>query len=107
MRSKVQAMPRRYDAVLFDLLTALLDSGSLWNRVAGSDDRGRAWRAEPSRRAARPYPTRSTFCSIAPKIARPLASRISMRTSSPHFRNGVSGLPWRMVSTVRTSARQA
>jgi 2-haloalkanoic acid dehalogenase type II len=33
-------------AVLFDLLTALLDSGSLWNAVAGSDEKGRAWRAE-------------------------------------------------------------
>jgi hypothetical protein len=26
----------RYEAVLFDLLTALLDSWSLWNDVAGS-----------------------------------------------------------------------
>jgi 2-haloacid dehalogenase len=32
-------------AVLFDLLTALLDSWSLWNRVAGSEAAGRAWRA--------------------------------------------------------------
>lgn len=33
-------------AVLFDLLTALLDSWTLWNAVAGSESRGRAWRAE-------------------------------------------------------------
>jgi 2-haloalkanoic acid dehalogenase type II len=33
-------------AVLFDLLTALLDSWSLWNAVAGSETKGRAWRAE-------------------------------------------------------------
>jgi 2-haloacid dehalogenase len=33
-------------AVLFDLLTALLDSWTLWNRAAGSDAAGRAWRAE-------------------------------------------------------------
>ncbi|KXU83476.1 haloacid dehalogenase [Paraburkholderia monticola] len=33
------------DAVLFDLLTALLDSWSSWNRAAGSDAAGRAWRA--------------------------------------------------------------
>lgn len=32
--------------VLFDLLTALLDSWSLWNRVAGSEDAGRRWRHE-------------------------------------------------------------
>ncbi|NML30070.1 HAD-IA family hydrolase [Paraburkholderia antibiotica] len=33
------------DAVLFDLLTALLDSWSAWNRAAGSATAGRAWRA--------------------------------------------------------------
>jgi 2-haloacid dehalogenase len=33
-------------AVLFDLLTALLDSWTLWNTVAGSEASGRAWRAE-------------------------------------------------------------
>lgn len=36
-------MPR---AVLFDLLTALLDSWSAWNAAAGSEAAGRAWRAE-------------------------------------------------------------
>ncbi|WP_024508598.1 HAD-IA family hydrolase [Bradyrhizobium sp. ARR65] len=39
-------MSRHYDAVLFDLLTALLDSWSLWNAVAGSEAAGRSWRAE-------------------------------------------------------------
>jgi len=38
-------MSRRYDAVLFDLLTALLDSWSLWNAVAGGEQAGRRWRA--------------------------------------------------------------
>jgi len=33
-------------AVLFDLLTALLDSWTLWDSVAGSQASGRAWRAE-------------------------------------------------------------
>lgn len=37
------AMPR---AVLFDLLTALLDSWSAWNASAGSEASGRSWRAE-------------------------------------------------------------
>jgi 2-haloalkanoic acid dehalogenase type II len=37
---------KRYDAVLFDLLTGLLDSWSLWNAVAGDAERGRAWREE-------------------------------------------------------------
>ena len=37
-------------AVLFDLLTALLDSWSVWNAAAGSEQKGRAWRAEYLRR---------------------------------------------------------
>jgi 2-haloalkanoic acid dehalogenase type II len=39
-------MAHRYDAILFDLLTGLLDSWSLWNRVAGSAEAGGRWRAE-------------------------------------------------------------
>ena len=35
---------RAYDAVVFDLLTALLDSWTLWNTIAGSDAAGLAWR---------------------------------------------------------------
>jgi 2-haloalkanoic acid dehalogenase type II len=34
-----------YQAVLFDLLTGLLDSWTVWNRVAGSEAAGRKWRA--------------------------------------------------------------
>lgn len=34
----------RYDAVMFDLLTALLDSWTLWNSVAGSPEAGLVWR---------------------------------------------------------------
>ena len=35
---------RRYDAVVFDLLTALLNSWTLWNRAAGSAEDGLRWR---------------------------------------------------------------
>ncbi len=38
--------PRYPRAVLFDLLTALLDSWTVWNAAAGSEEQGRAWRAE-------------------------------------------------------------
>ncbi len=34
----------RYQAVIFDLLTALLDSWTLWNNAAGSDAAGLRWR---------------------------------------------------------------
>jgi 2-haloacid dehalogenase len=51
---------RRFDGVLFDLLTALLDSWTLWNDVAGGEAMGRRWRAEYLQRtyrtgAYRPY----------------------------------------------------
>jgi 2-haloalkanoic acid dehalogenase type II len=39
----------RYDAVLFDLFTALLDSQPLWDEVAGSAAAGASWREESSR----------------------------------------------------------
>jgi 2-haloalkanoic acid dehalogenase type II len=53
---------RQYDVVLFDLLTALLDSWTLWNSVAGGEAKGRAWRAAYLKRtyacgAYRPYET--------------------------------------------------
>lgn len=55
-------MPHRYEAVLFDLLTALLDSWTLWNAVAGGEAAGRQWRAAYLRLtygtgAYRPYET--------------------------------------------------
>jgi 2-haloacid dehalogenase len=37
---------KKTNAVLFDLLTTLLDSWSVWNRAAGAEHAGRAWRAE-------------------------------------------------------------
>jgi 2-haloacid dehalogenase len=39
-------MNARYDAVVFDLLTALLDSWSLWNEAVGDVALGRRWRGE-------------------------------------------------------------
>ena len=35
----------KYDAVIFDLLTGLIDSWSLWDEIAGSELKGRDWRA--------------------------------------------------------------
>lgn len=37
---------RLYDAVLFDLLTAVLDSWKVWNAVAGDEEAGMTWRHE-------------------------------------------------------------
>lgn len=62
LHSFTPIMKRQYDYVLFDLLTALLDSWTLWNRVAGGAEAGRAWRAAYLQRtyacgAYRPYET--------------------------------------------------
>ena len=38
------ASKSKYDAVAFDLLTALVDSWTLWNNVAGSPEAGMRWR---------------------------------------------------------------
>ena len=43
-------MADRYAAVLFDLLTGLLDSWSLWDAVAGNEGMGRRWRTAYLRR---------------------------------------------------------
>jgi 2-haloalkanoic acid dehalogenase type II len=40
---KLSRLP--YDAVLFDLLSGLLDSWTLWDSIAGSQEAGRRWRA--------------------------------------------------------------
>ena len=52
--------PHRFRAVAFDLLTALMNSWSLWIEVAGDDALGRAWRRDSLQRvttagAYRPY----------------------------------------------------
>ncbi|HEY1431302.1 MAG TPA: HAD-IA family hydrolase [Stellaceae bacterium] len=75
---------RRYDAVLFDLLTALLDSWTLWNEIAGNTEEGRKWRAAYLRRtyeagAYRPYETlvaeAAAEVGLSPTLAEHLAAR--------------------------------
>jgi len=60
-----------YDAVLFDLFTALLDSQPLWREVAGTEDLGASWREESSRVAysAGPYRPFIETVSDAARVA--------------------------------------
>src|SRR4051794_8525593 len=44
IRERRRLTERRYDAVVFDLLTALIDSWTLWNAAAGSEADGLRWR---------------------------------------------------------------
>jgi 2-haloacid dehalogenase len=75
---------QRYDAVLFDLLTALLDSWSLWNEVAGSPEAGGRWRSEYlgityRTGAYRPYETlvaeAAENVGLGPELAEQLGAR--------------------------------
>ena len=54
-----------YDAVLFDLFTALLDSQPLWAEVAGSAAAGVSWREESSRVAYSTGPYRPFVETVA------------------------------------------
>src|ERR1700683_5076841 len=81
-----EGMPRRYDAVLFDLLTALLDSWTLWDDVAGGEQSGRRWRAEYLCRtygtgAYRPYETLVAEAAAAVGLDRRLADVLAARYS--------------------------
>jgi 2-haloacid dehalogenase len=75
---------RRYDGVLFDLLTALLDSWTLWNDVAGSAEQGLAWRQAYLKRtyetdSYRPYQDLVAEAAVAVGLDRRLAKRLDER----------------------------
>jgi 2-haloacid dehalogenase len=74
----------RYKAILFDLLTALLDSWSLWDAVAGSSERGRPWRAAYLRRTYgsgdyRPYETLVAEAAVETGLSAPHAAALAAR----------------------------
>jgi 2-haloacid dehalogenase len=82
----MQIAQPRYDAVLFDLLTALLDSWSLWNAIAGSPEAGRRWRAEYLRityqtGAYRDYDVLVAEAAEAVGLSPDLAAQLSHRYS--------------------------
>jgi len=92
---------RRYDAVLFDLLTALLDSWTLWNDVAGSAEDGRRWRAAYLRRTYetgryRPYEAivgeAAAEVGLSPTLAALLAARYGELRPWPEVREVLGAL---------------
>ena len=77
-------MVRRYDAVLFDLLTALVNSWTLWNSVANSPDDGRRWRGAYLRNTYaaghyRPYETLVADAAEDVGLERSLAEDLAAR----------------------------
>ena len=73
-----------YDAVLFDLLTALIDSWTLWNEVAGGPEAGMAWRRAYLEITYgcgdyRPYETLVAEAAAAAGMAPDAADRLAAR----------------------------
>jgi 2-haloalkanoic acid dehalogenase type II len=94
---------RRFDAVLFDLLTALLDSWTLWNEVAGSEEHGRRWRAAYLRRtygtgAYRRYEALVAEAATEVGLSEALAGQLAARYRELR--------PWPEVGEVLSSLRR-
>lgn len=74
----------RFRAVLFDLLTGLIDSWTLWTDVAGNEADGRRWRAAYLRRtyrtgAYRPYETLVAEAAAETGLPLMMAARLAAR----------------------------
>lgn len=73
-----------YDAVIFDLLSGLIDSWTLWNTVAGSAEVGLRWRQAYLRhtyatRAYRPYETLVAEAAAQANLPQTLADQLLAR----------------------------
>lgn len=96
-------MAQRYDAILFDLLTALLDSWTVWNQAAGSEAQGRAWRAEYLKLtygcgAYRPYET--LVAEAAAIVGLPADSTARLEAAWPQLQ------PWPGVNATLQTLRK-
>jgi len=93
----------RFDAVLFDLLTALLDSWTLWNNIARNPEDGRKWRAAYLRRtyesgAYRPYEVLVAEAAAEVGLSPTLAGELAARYCELR--------PWREVAEVLGALRR-
>ena len=107
-------MPR-YDAVIFDLLTALIDSWSLFNSIAGGEERGLEWRKAYLRRmyatgAYVPYAgvveESARDVALPVSTGRDLISRWGELQLRPEAREVLSELALRMPLGVVTNCSQ-
>ena len=86
----------------FDLLTALLDSWTLWNRIAGSEECGRAWRAAYLRQtyhAGRYRPYETLVAEAATEVGLPSALAACLAARYHELD------PWPEVAEVLSSLR--
>jgi 2-haloacid dehalogenase len=84
LAARIPSSERNFDAVLFDLLTALLDSWTLWNIIAGAPEDGRRWRAAYLHRtyetgAYRPYETLVAEAAVEVGLSPTLAEQLALR----------------------------
>jgi 2-haloacid dehalogenase len=107
---------RRPKAVLFDLLTALIDSGTLWNAVAGNSDDGRRWRAAYLKNTYaegpyRPYETLVREAAVAVGLSADLGDRLTARYGElepwPEVADVLGALYGRMPLAVVTNCSDA
>ena len=105
-----------FDAVVFDLLTALIDSWTLWNAVAGSPERGFAWRSkylELTYRAGayRPYERMvresAELAGIDPECAGELVRRWGELAPWPETHEVVAALARRVPLAIATNCSVA
>ena len=92
----------RPKAVLFDLLTGLIDSWTLWNTIAGSEADGRRWRTAYLRRTYgegryRPYETLVREAAVEVRLPAALAEQLAARYDDL--------MPWTEVSEVLGALR--
>lgn len=90
------------ELVLFDLLTALLDSWTLWNSVAGSEHMGRIWRmaylkATYGCGSYRPYETLVEEAAVEVGLGRQAAAELEARWGELQ--------PWPEARAVLTSLK--
>ena len=94
----------RPKAVLFDLLTGLIDSWTLWDRVAGGEADGRRWRAAYLNRTYgeglyRPYETLVREAAVEVGLPAALAEHLAARYDEL--------MPWPEVPAVLGALRGA
>jgi len=105
----------RYDAVVFDLLTALIDSWTLWNEVAGDAEAGLRWRRrylELTYQAGAYVPYEGLVeraaaeIGLAPQVAHALARRFDALPPWPETHAVVAALARRVPLGIVTNCSQ-
>jgi 2-haloacid dehalogenase len=108
-------MHKKYKAVLFDLLTALLDSWTVWNKVAGDAALGAAWRKAYLNRtyacgAYRPYTVlvqeAATDVGLPPAKAAELEQRWQELQPWPGVQTTLMALPSNIKKGVVTNCSE-